>query len=343
MKQLVRSEPGQLAWEEVAEPDLAGASEAMVRPIAVATCDLDGPIATGESPVPGPIAMGHECVAEVLEVGDDVQSVKPGDRVVVPFQISCGTCDLCRRGLTGSCSRFGSRQMYGFGALGGDWGGVFSELVRVPFADAMLVPLDPDIDPVAVASVADNLPDAWRTIAPYLGGRLEADVLVIGGKARSIGLYAAGIAVALGARHVRYADDDEQRLAVASDLGADAVLIERGEGGLEPTAEIVVDAGASHDSLNCACRSTSPGGDLTHVGIIYEPATPVPLLEMYVSGINLHVGRAMARGGIEPVLSLVGSGRLRPELVTDRVLPFSAAAEALLEPHTKLVFEPDLT
>jgi alcohol dehydrogenase len=283
--------------------------------------------------------MGHVCVAEVIDVGPDVECVRPGDRVVVPFQISCGTCGACRRGLTGSCARFETRQMFGFGAFAGNWGGMLSDVVRVPYADAMLVPLRADIDPVAVASASDNLPDAWRCVAPQLAAHPDGDVLVLGGKARSIGLYAAGIAVALGCGRVRYADDDPHRLAVASDLGAEAVQIERGEQPIAPAADIVIDAGASAESLTCACRSTSPGGWCTHVGIIYEPATAVPLLEMYVSGITLHVGRAMARPAIEPVLALVGAGRLHPELVTDRVLPFAAAAEALLEPHTKLVFD----
>ena len=194
---------------------------------------------------------------------------------------------------------------------------------------------------MALASASDNLPDAWRCVAPRLAAQPGADVLVLGGRARSIGLYSVAIAAALGANAVRYADDDPQRLALASDLGADAVMIDRTELSLSPTAEIVVDAGATPGSLACACRSTAPGGWCTHVGIIYAPETPVPLLEMYISGINLHVGRAMARPAIEPVLALASTGRLKPELVTDRVLPFTAAASALLEPHTKLVFTRD--
>lgn len=338
MRQLMRSEPGRLTWEEVAEPERRSAVDALVRPVAVATCDLDGPIATGESPIPGVIAVGHECVAEVLEVGADVQGVRPGQLVVVPFQISCGNCHTCNRGLTGSCARYPTRQMYGFGDFAGGWGGMLSDVVRVPYADAMLVLLPDGLDPVAVASAADNLPDAWRCVAPQLGARPGADVLVLGGKARSIGLYAAGIAVALGAR-ARYVDDDPGRLAVASDLGAEAIEQTVDGHALAPGADIVVNAGASHRSLASACRSTLPGGCCTHVGILYEPATPVPLMEMYVTGVTLHVGRAMARPAVEPVLALAASGRLRPELVTDRVLPFDVAATALLEPHTKLVFD----
>lgn len=339
MLQLTRPAPGEPVWREVPEPDLAGPLEALVRPVAVATCDLDLPIATGASPIPGEVAMGHEGIAEVLAVGEGVAGVRPGDRVVVCFQISCGTCARCRRGLTGSCARVPAGAMYGFGAVGGDFGGFLADVVRVPYADAMLAPLPGDLDPHAVASASDNLPDAWRCVAPQLRANPAADVLVLGGPARSIGLYAAGIAVALGAPRVRYADDDAHRLTIASDLGAEPVEFDReATEKVRPRAEIVVDCGATGASLRCACRSVAPGGHCTHVGILYEAQTPLPVFEMYSVGVTVHAGRAMARPLIEPVLGLAATGRFRPELVTDRVVPWAEAATALLEPHTKLVF-----
>ena len=339
MRQLVMNEPGELDWTGIPEPDLEGPGECLVRPVAVATCDLDGPIVRGEAPIPGPIKLGHEGVGEVVEVGNDVETVSPGDLVVIPFQISCGECDNCRSGLTGNCLTVPPRSMYGFGALGGDWGGMLSDLVRVPFADAMLLKVPDGLDPVAIASAADNIPDAWRTVAPYLLQSPEKDVLVIGGAARSIGLYAVGIAQALGTGTVTYSDDDPVRLGIASDLGARPI-----EASVPPGPdhdfEIVVDAGASRESLASACCSTSAGGDCTHVGIIYEPETPIPLLEMYSTGIHFHVGRAAARADLPAVLELISNGGFDPSVVTDRVLPFEQAATALLEPHNKLIFAP---
>ena len=93
---------------------------------------------------------------------------RPGDRVVVPFQISCGECARCRRGQTGDCESVPRLSMYGFGAFGGNWGGASSDVVRVPYADAMLVPLPDGLEPATVASASDNIPDAWRTVAPPL-------------------------------------------------------------------------------------------------------------------------------------------------------------------------------
>src|SRR5271167_2546034 len=103
MEQLTYLGPGELAWQEVAAPQPDSDRAALVRPLAVATCDLDALIISGQSPFPAPFPIGHECVAEVIDVGDAVRAVKPGQRVSVPFQISCGDCAACRRGRTGSC------------------------------------------------------------------------------------------------------------------------------------------------------------------------------------------------------------------------------------------------
>src|ERR1051326_1567328 len=90
MQQLTYVKPRVLEWWDVPAPSLEGPQEAIVRPVTVATCDLDGPIFRGESPFKGPFAFGHEFVADVVEVGADVATVQPGQRVIVPFQISCG-------------------------------------------------------------------------------------------------------------------------------------------------------------------------------------------------------------------------------------------------------------
>ena len=110
--------------------------------MAVACCDLDVAVAEGRLPMPPGHAVGHEGVAEVVAVGDAVREVKVGDRVIVPFQISCGDCPACRRGVTGSCASLPLMAMYGMAPLAGlDGGGFMADLVLVPYADAMLVPV----------------------------------------------------------------------------------------------------------------------------------------------------------------------------------------------------------
>jgi alcohol dehydrogenase len=175
MRSLVLEEARRLAWRDAPEPKREREREAIVRPLAVATCDLDQPMIFGQMPFQFPIGLGHECVAEVVE---GPERFTAGDRVVVPFQISCGTCERCRRGLTGNCASVAPLSMYGFGALGGTWGGMLSDLALVPFAEAMLVPLPGGVDPAVVPSAADNIADGWRTVAPALAESPGADVLV---------------------------------------------------------------------------------------------------------------------------------------------------------------------
>jgi alcohol dehydrogenase len=233
MRQLTFIRPGLLVWHDVPAPTLQSDHDAIVRPLAVARCDLDLYIAAGVVRYPGPFAFGHETVAEVVDAGPRA-GVAPGTRVVVPFQLSCGTCDNCRRGWTNACSAYPFGAAYGLKPTSGtEFGGALSDLMRVPHAHHMLVRLPDGVDPVAAASLSDNVSDGWRGVAPHLKERPGAGVLVVGGLAQSVGLYAAGAAVALGAGRVLYLDDDADRRRRATGLGADSEPLDL-SGGREP-------------------------------------------------------------------------------------------------------------
>lgn len=335
MQQLTFTEPGKLAWTDVPEPVLDGALDALVRPIAVTTCDLDHLIIHGRVPLPGPFALGHEFVAEVVATGSAVESFETGDRVIVPFQISCGRCERCRRGLTSSCASAPVRAAYGLGPIGGlQWGGALADLVRVPFADAMLMALPSTVAPTAIASASDNLCDGWRTVAPFLAEEPGAEVLVVGGGAFSIPLYSVAIAKALGSRRVVYVDPDAERCALAERLGAEV----RTEAYPRRAGEfpITVDASAHQDGLACALRSVTPYGACTSVGIYYGD-TAVPLLEMYGKGVRFVTGRVNARAHLPAVLELVASRKLDPTPVTTAVVPWDHAIDGLLHGGLKPV------
>lgn len=326
--------PGAARWEEVAEPELDGPGAAIVRPLTVATCDLDIAALTGRYPMPGPYPLGHEGVAEVVAVGADVRTVAAGDRVVVPFQISCGQCVACRRGFTGNCRSHPWMSTYGLGQMGGlQWGGLLADLALVPHADAMLVPLPAGMDPVAVASASDNIPDGWRTVGPQLAADPGADVLVIA-SGPSIGLYAAGIAVTLGAGRVLYIDDDPGRRAIATALGAEVAA------GPPPrragTFPITVDASGTADGLRCAIASTYADGVCTCASVHVEDV-PLPLFAMYSRGITLQTGRCHSRAALPAVLDVIAAG-FRPELVTTHVTTFDDAPAALAKAAGKMVF-----
>jgi alcohol dehydrogenase len=336
LKQLTFVGPGQLRWEEVAEPLLKGKAEALVRPIAVATCDLDAALMAGRAPLPGPFAFGHEFVAEVVETADDVASVYAGDRVIVPFQLSCGECERCRRGLTGSCASAGAGAAYGMAPIARrEWGGALSDLVLVPFADAMLVVLPAGVEPRSVASVSDNVPDGWRAVAPPLNAVPRAPVLVVGG-AGDVGLYAVAVAVALESERVDYVDTDDRRLRVAEAMGANAIeqLVDGSRLGSYP---ITVDHSGEIAGLHSAIRSTEPDGTCTSTAIYFTPETPVPLLDMYTRGITFRASRVNARALIPGVLALITTGVLRPEVVTSAAVRWDDADTALAELSAKTV------
>ena len=333
MRELTFVEPGKLEWREADEPALQGEGQAIVRPLSVATCDLDALVISGRTPYKGPFAFGHECIAEVVDAGEAVTGFAAGSLVSVPFQISCGECAACREGRTGNCTETPPIAMYGL-PIGGHWGGFLSDLVRVPYANAMLVPLPEGVDPAAAASVSDNVVDAWRTVGPQLAGRPGAPVLICGG-AGSIDIYAAAIAVALGAERVDFVGGRDDAASLAAAFGA-----ERIEGDFPERLgpyPITVDASGNHDGLACALRSTAPDGTCTSVGIYFEPSTPVPLLEMYTKGITFLTGRVHARPAIPEVLGLIADGRLDPRPVTRREVAWEDAPLALAEHLEKLV------
>ena len=342
MRQLTFIEPGTVDWRDVPEPALEAPGEALVRPLAVATCDLDGAMVSGQTPFQGPFPVGHEFVAEVVEAGEDVDAWSAGDRVVVPFQISCGACEACRRGRTGNCREVRPRgSMYGIGAPGGEWGGALTELVRVPFAAAMLLPAPDGVSPAALASASDNISDAYRTVAGPLRDEPGGEVLIVGGFAASISLYAVAIARALGAAAVRFVDHDPARLALAEQLGAEAIEAAGPDElpGRVAAHPITVEANGSEAGLACALRSTAPDGVCTSVAIHFGAGTPVPLFEMYFNGITFRTGRVHSRGVLPDVLDLVAAGRIDPERVTTDVVPWDDAPEEWARPRTKLIVE----
>ena len=336
MRELCLTAPRELGWKDVSAPTDPGPGEALVRPLAVAACDLDPLIVLGAWPLPYPLALGHEFVAAVTAVGEGVEA-EAGDVVAVPFQVSCGMCRFCERGLTANCETTPHRATYGFGVDGGAYGGAFADVVRVPFADHMLVPLPEAVEPTQAASVGDNLADGYAVAAEGLELWPGGEVLVVGGAAQSIGLYAAATAVALGAARTVYLDSDPGRLAVAEALGAEP----QEHGGKPPrkagSFEVTVDASADPDGLACALRSTAPSGfSSTVAGQIYRDV-PMPVSRMYTYCCTFKTGRVNARPAMPELLKLIGKGKLRPELVTSRVCSFEEAPEALLAPERKLV------
>jgi alcohol dehydrogenase len=370
LRELTFVKTRRVEWRSVPEPQLGGPAEALVRPVIAARCDGDNlpifnhvttamnaglalhyldpviPDLLGPYPYGKPFAIGHECIAEVVECGEGVRHVQKGQLVVVPWSVSCGACRHCGAGLTSKCTNAGGTLLsgYGFGPSMGPWGGTVSDLLRVPFADAMLVPVPAGVDPLKLASASDNMPDAWRTVGPALAKQPEAPVLVIGGGARSIGLYAAGMAVALGSSRVDYVDHDPERLRIAESLGARP--IEKAPGGKwfarhSPRVcgefPIAVEASSTAAGLRYALRSLSPGGVCTAVGFYLATRTGLPLMQMYANSSTLHVGVSHPRADLPNVIALVQRGVFDPLKVATVIADWDDAPDAFTTRTTKVI------
>jgi threonine dehydrogenase-like Zn-dependent dehydrogenase len=344
MRALMFRGPMALAWEEVETPKLVEPRDALVRPIAVARCDLDPAIALGLYPMPAPFVMGHEMVGEVVAVGEAISNVRLGDKVIVPFQLSCMTCAPCLRGHTNACVNVPSGTAFGLGPHGGiDLGGALAELVRVPWADVMLIPLPEGMDPVVAAGIPDNVSDGYRCVAAPLAERPGAPVLVVGGLAPSVGLYAAMAALALGSERVVYVDDDAARLELAAAAGAEVIDAKDQWDSLKLAERfpIVVDANVLDPGRNFALRSVEPCGVCTSVSGGASSRSNLPLQSMYLKGVRYEIGRVHACATARPVLDLVSSGALDPARIINKVVPFSEAVEGMILPVTKVVFVND--
>jgi len=365
---------GRLEWREKSDPILLDATDALVRPFVASRCDgdvlpihrpvsramqlglkaglIDKTVAaiTGDVPFRGPFAIGHECVAQVIAVGDAVTDRKVADIVVVPWAISCGGCPECGLGLTAKCSTMrkhspgGSLSAFGFGPTSGPWGGMVADKLRIPFADHMLVPVPEGVPPLRVAAASDNLADAWRSVVPALSERPGGRVLVIGGGGQSIGLYAAGLAVAHGASQVDYLDDREARLKVAEEFGACARKVPKNRHrsvvhGMTNHYDVVVEASSSPQGLRDAVRAVRPGGTCTGTGYYLSPSTRLPVMDMYATSATLRVGVSHVRPVLTELLDFVATTGFEAERVTSLLADWEDAPAAYAAHTTKLVLQ----
>lgn len=356
---------GRLGWHEREPPAIEDPGDAIVRPFLAGRCDGDTlpihrPVSRalqagmalrlvdpvvgcicGKVPFKGPLAIGHECVAEVVAIGPEVRDVRVGQRVVVPWAVSCGTCARCRRGLTAKCERTtAGRELaaFGFGPASGPWGGMVADELRVPYADHMLVSVPHGVPAARVAAASDNLADGWRSVAGPLEERPGGSVLVLGGGAKSIGLYAAGLAIGLSAGVVDYRDDDPLRRGIAESFGAQAHPRRRGGG---RSYDVVVEATSRAAGLREAIRALAPGGVCTAVGYYLAAGTRVPLMRMYATDSTLRLGVSHARAALPALLAFVARSGFPAERVTTLTAGWDDAPTAYAAKTTKVVLRRD--
>ena len=216
--------------ESVPDPKLLNRSDAIVRITSTAICGSDLHIYDGYIPTmrEGDI-LGHEFMGEVMEVGSEVKKLKAGDRVIVPFDISCGECQYCRRELYSACDNSNPNAflldelyggsgagLFGYSHMYGGFAGGQAEFVRVPFADVGPMKIPSGLEDEKVLFLTDIFPTGY--MAAENCDIKPGDVVAVWG-CGPVGQFAIQSAWLLGAERVIAIDRIPERLRMAAEKG----------------------------------------------------------------------------------------------------------------------------
>ena len=231
MKALVYNGPCDVQVKNMPDAKIEKPTDVLVRITTTNICGSDLHMYEGRTSMETGRILGHENMGEVIEVGNAVQRVKVGDMVCLPFNIGCGFCENCERGLSGFCLTANpgtAGAAYGFSGMGPYSGGQ-AELLRVPFADynCLVLPEDAKEKENDYVMLSDILPTGYH--ATELAGVKPGESVVVYG-AGPVGLMATMSAFIKGASQVFVVDTHKDRLALAEKMGAVAIDDTEGEG-----------------------------------------------------------------------------------------------------------------
>ncbi|QUQ62944.1 zinc-dependent alcohol dehydrogenase family protein [Kutzneria sp. CA-103260] len=272
-----------------------------------------------------PHVPGHELAGEVHAVGDDVTQWRVGDRVTVPFISACGRCPSCSAGDQQVCSR---QTQPGFT----HWGS-FAEYVAIDHADVNLVALPPEMTYATAAALGCRFATAFRSVVAQ--GRVRSGEWVVVHGCGGVGLSAVMIAAACGAQVVAV-DVNPRALDLAKQFGASMCL----EAVPDVVSRVVEVTGGAHLSLDAlghpvtaanSVLSLRRRGRHVQVGLLPGGATPLPMDRVIGWELEILGSHGMAAHAYGPMMDLVATGALRPDLLVARTIGLAEAASALAE------------
>jgi threonine dehydrogenase-like Zn-dependent dehydrogenase len=345
MKAVTYHGVGDFRVTEEPRPALAGPGDALVRITLSAICGSDLHIYHGHTPIDEGAGIGHELVGVVEEVGAEVRSVRPGDRVVAPFSTACGTCAQCRRGWWSQCEE---RAIFGHGTYFGGLGGSQAELCVVPRADVNLARIPDDVSDEQAIFVGDIL--ATGLFAAERGDIAAGDTVAVIG-AGPVGLMAIMCAQLFGPARVLAVDMVDDRLELAGDLGAVPIdtravnpvsEIQRWTGGLG--ADVALECVGQVRAIETAIECVRGGGTVSSVGVPSAVSGDFPYFDMWNRDLTFRSGWANVHRYLRPLLDLIAAGRLHPERIISHRMRLDDAEEAYRlfdrREATKIVLRP---
>lgn len=366
MKAAVFHKPGQIQVDNVKDPSLIDPTDVILKVTSTAICGSDLHILSGAVPQAGNMIMGHEFMGIVEEVGKGVKKLKKGDRVVVPFPLSCGHCFFCNHGASPHCEQSNYKNygpngnltdqkggaLFGYTDLYGGYSGGQAEYVRVPYAD-----ISPRIVPDKLSDdqalfLTDIFPTGWSAIdwAQLKGGETVA---IFG--SGPVGLMAQKAAWVNGAGRVIAIDPLEYRLKKARDVNHvttlnphDVEVVEAIRGMTEGRgADVCVDAvgfepertmmdkfkatinfeKGSMKVLDMAFRAVRRGGTVSIVGVYGSTYDNFPLHRVFDKAITIKQGQAPVINYIDKLITLVEENKVVLDDIISHTLPLSEASK----------------
>jgi threonine dehydrogenase-like Zn-dependent dehydrogenase len=356
MKALTYQGARNVRVETVADPVLAAADDVVLRVTATAICGSDLHIYRGKIPGmrDGDI-LGHEFMGTVEEVGAEVTGLRPGDRVVVPFVIACGSCFYCSKTLFAACENTNSGRgailnkknstagagLFGYSHLYGGYAGGQAEYVRVPKANVGPLKVPDVLSDEQVLFLSDILPTGYQAAvnAQLVPG---SSVAIFG--AGPVGLMSALSARFLGAEQIFMVDHNEYRLRFAQatygvtpinfdkdedpaetilaatrghgvDATIDAVGFEAKGSALETALTAIKLEGSSGKALRQCIAATRRGGVVSVPGVYAGFIHGFLFGDAFEKGLTFKMGQTHAQKYMPELLEHIGSGRMKPEVI----------------------------
>jgi len=364
MKAVVYNGPRDVAVQNVPDAVIEKPSDVLVRITSTNICGSDLHMYEGRTDFQPGGVFGHENLGQVIEVGGAVDRVKVGDWVAVPFNIGCGFCRNCERGLSAFCLTTADRSVfpnmagaaYGFAGMGPYRGGQ-AELLRVPYGDYNCLKLPPDAQERQddYVMLADIFPTGWH--CTELAGLRPGETIVIYG-AGPVGLMAAHSAMIRGAAKVMVVDRHPDRLRLAESIGAIAIDDSKGSP-VDQVLQLTNGEGAdrgcecvgyqAHDpqgqehpnmTMNDLVNSVKFTGGIGVVGV-FVPQDPAPQDPLYAQGEivfdyglcwfkgqTIGTGQCNVKAYNRQLRDLIFAGRAKPSFIVSHALALDEAPAA---------------
>lgn len=366
MKALVFHKPKDVRVDTVDDPIIEESRDVILKVTSTAICGSDLHIYNGYIPQPHSMVMGHEFMGIVEEVGSGITNLRVGDRVVVPFPISCGTCHFCNISLPTHCENSNPEMygpegglakgkggaLFGYTDLYGGYSGGQAEYVRVPYADYGPRKISDKLTDDQALFLTDIFPTGWSAIdwAELKGGET---VVVFG--CGPVGIMAMKSAWLRGAGRVIGVDILDYRLEMArkaanvetingkdvdaveairsmtggygADVCVDAVGMETEHSFWASAKNLIQGEMGSMMTLQRCFDAVRRGGTVTVVGVYGTPFDNFPLHQWFDKGIKLRGGQAPVHNYIDHLIELVETGKVTLEDVITHSVPLQDAAK----------------